>query len=113
MFVIASFTPVLILTPQLAPGETREVEVVANPRSTGLCEAELVCLIDNNPKPVVVNLQCLGARPAVSVSSKALTFDRLLLGRQDSQQVTLHNPSPLTVYWRVNVGVMGKSLLKT
>lgn len=56
-------------------------------------------LIKDNPNPVTLPIQCLGAQPKVSVSSDTVLFERALLGKNLTKTLTLTNTSPLKVNW--------------
>jgi hydrocephalus-inducing protein len=58
-------------------------------------------LIKDNPNPVIIPIQCLGAKPSISVSNETMLFDRALLGKKIPKTLTLTNTSPLKVTWRL------------
>jgi hydrocephalus-inducing protein len=58
-------------------------------------------LIKDNPNPVSLPIQCLGAKPSVAVSTDTVLFERALLGKNITKTLTLTNTSPLKVNWRL------------
>ncbi|KAG7229797.1 hypothetical protein INR49_012446 [Caranx melampygus] len=88
-------------TMTLKPDQKQELTVWAYPTQVGQIKDSIVCCIKDNPEPVIINLSCWGVRPELELESKHLHFDRLLLHRQDSRSVLLHNKTALPVSWRL------------
>ncbi|KAF7656194.1 hypothetical protein LDENG_00045050 [Lucifuga dentata] len=85
----------------LSPDEKQELTVWAYPISLGQIKDSIVCCIKDNPELVMINLSCWGVRPELEVDYKQLHFDRILLHRQDSRSVMLHNKTTLPASWRL------------
>jgi hydrocephalus-inducing protein len=47
--------------------ETKNLTVFAFPDQPKLFKDEVICLLKDNPNPVIFNVQCLGAKPVVEV----------------------------------------------
>lgn len=47
--------------------ETKNLTVYAFPEQAKLYKDEVICLLKDNPNPVIFNVQCLGAKPVVEV----------------------------------------------
>lgn len=60
---------------------------------------EVIVLIKDNPNPVVIPIQCLGAKPIVNTSHEVVKFERALIGKTLNKTLTLSNASPLPVNW--------------
>jgi len=60
---------------------------------------EVIVLIKNNPDPVIIPIQCLGAKPIVNASHEVVKFERALIGKTLVKTLTLTNESPLPVNW--------------
>uniref|UniRef100_UPI003AADF4DB hydrocephalus-inducing protein homolog n=1 Tax=Centroberyx gerrardi TaxID=166262 RepID=UPI003AADF4DB len=85
----------------IKPDQKQELTVWAYPTSLGQIEDSVVCCIKDNPELVIIRLSCWGVRPEVELDCKHLHFDRILLHRQHSRSVTLHNKTALPVSWRI------------
>ncbi|XP_073328914.1 hydrocephalus-inducing protein homolog [Pagrus major] len=85
----------------LKPGQKQELTVWAYPTKHGQIRESVVCSIKDNPEHVIIDLSCWGVRPELKLDSKHLQFDRILLHRQDSRSVMLHNETALPASWRL------------
>lgn len=54
-------------TMDLKIDETKNLIVYAFPDQAKLYKDEVICLLKDNPNPVIFNVQCLGAKPVVEV----------------------------------------------
>jgi hydrocephalus-inducing protein len=54
-------------TMDLKMDETKHLTVYAFPDQAKLYKDEVICLLKDNPNPVIFNVQCLGAKPVVEV----------------------------------------------
>lgn len=86
----------------LAIEETLQLRVFAFPDEAKLYKDEVVALIKDNPNAVCLPIQCLGAKPGVSVSHDTVMFERALLGNTREKKLTLTNTCPLKVNWRLS-----------
>jgi hydrocephalus-inducing protein len=82
--------------------ETLQLRVFAFPDEAKLFKDEVVCLLKDNPNAVCLPIQCLGAKPGVSVSNDTVMFERALLGNTREKKLTLTNTCPLKVNWRLS-----------
>jgi hydrocephalus-inducing protein len=80
---------------------TLNLKVFAFPSEAMEYNDELIVLIKDNPNPVVIPIQCLGAKPVVTSSNDILKFERQLIGKTLTKTLTLTNASPLPVNWRL------------
>ena len=85
----------------LEPDQTKDLRLSAFPDIDGLFEENLMCTISNNPEPVQFPISCIGSSPAVAISSAAVVFERLLMGRSDTKVVTIGSRSALPVRWSI------------
>jgi hypothetical protein len=67
----------------------------------GLAEATLVCTVEDNPEPVEFKLACNGEKPKLEIDGSKLEFRRLLIGSDDTRQLTVKNTCLLPVKWRL------------
>lgn len=81
--------------------ETLQLRVYAFPELAQLYNDQLVVLIKDNPNPVILPIQCLGAKPIVSVSNDTVLFERALLNKTLTKTLTLTNTCPIKVNWRL------------
>jgi len=82
--------------------ETLQLRVFAFPDEAKLFKDEVVILVKDNPHAHALPIQCLGAKPSVSVSHDTVVFERALLGNTREKKLTLTNTCPLKVNWRLN-----------
>jgi len=85
----------------LSMDETLQLRVYAFPEIAQLYTDQLVVLIKDNPNPVILPIQCLGAKPVVSVSSDTVLFERALLNKVLTKTLTLTNTCPIKINWRL------------
>ncbi|XP_075998117.1 hydrocephalus-inducing protein homolog [Genypterus blacodes] len=85
----------------LKPDERQELTVWAYPTSLGQIKDSIVCSITDNPERVIINLSCWGVRPELKVDCTQWHFDKILLHRQASRSVVLHNKTTLPAFWRL------------
>nr|XP_046249402.1 hydrocephalus-inducing protein homolog [Scatophagus argus] len=85
----------------LRPDQKQELTVWAYPTKLGQMKDSVVCYIKDNPELVLIGFSCWGVRPELKLESKHLHFDRILLHRQDSRSLMLHNKTALPVSWRL------------
>ncbi|XP_059713691.1 hydrocephalus-inducing protein homolog [Haemorhous mexicanus] len=86
---------------RLKPKEKKELTIWAYPTSPGFLEDKLVCSIEKNPNPVVFSLCCYGVGMKMEVSTRELSFDKLLLHRTDCRTFVLKNNSMLPMAWQL------------
>ena len=86
---------------QLKAGETLDLSVWAFPKGPGPFDDAVVCLIRDNPEPVVFPISCVGSRPMVDLESSQLDFGKVLVEKRASQAITLANKSALPLLWKV------------
>ena len=104
----------------LAIDETKDLSVYAVPKDVETYEDVLMCTINKNPKPVEINVSCIGAKPYVTIEgdldeaaaggqtkkgdepiSGTIDFGRLLVGHRDDRKLVLQNPTLLPVSWKI------------
>jgi hydrocephalus-inducing protein len=81
--------------------QTLPVRIYAFPDQAQLYTDQVVILIKDNPNPVILPIQCLGAKPGVAVSHDTVQFERALLNKTLTKTLTLTNTCPLKVNWRL------------
>jgi hydrocephalus-inducing protein len=94
-----------IMEPQemsLAVGETKNLNVYAFPQDAQLYSDQIIALIKDNPNPSIFNVQCLGAKPVVTVSSEKIEFERALLERTNEKVLKLTNTCAIPVNWKLS-----------
>ena len=52
---------------ELKVDETKNLTVFAFPDKAQTFKDEVICLLKDNPNPVIFSVQCLGAKPVVEV----------------------------------------------
>ncbi|KAH8070819.1 hypothetical protein JL721_4732 [Aureococcus anophagefferens] len=114
---------------ELEPGETRDLEVWAFPRTQGACDDTLLACVAMNPEPYAFAVRCAGVEPELTLSgpwsdgdgvtapddepaadepppTPVLDFDRLLLGRSEMREFTLTNANLCPVAWRLDLAAL-------
>ena len=85
----------------LEPDQTKDLRISAFPDMDGLFEESLMCTITDNPEPVQFPISCIGSTPSVALSSQAVAFERLLMGRSDTKLVQIASRSALPMRWSI------------
>nr|XP_054593766.1 hydrocephalus-inducing protein homolog [Nothobranchius furzeri] len=85
----------------LPPGQKQELTIWAYPTKEGQIKDSVVCLVKDNPEPVIINVSCWGVHPKLELERKSLNFGKLLLHRRDSRSTELFNKTSLPVSWRL------------
>jgi hydrocephalus-inducing protein len=93
-------------TMDLKVDETKHLTVFSFPDQAKLFKDEIICLLKDNPNPVIFSVQCLGAKPVVEVDQDVVEFDRLLLEKKLTKTLTLKNVSSIPIKWKLT-GVEG------
>ncbi|CAB1432186.1 unnamed protein product [Pleuronectes platessa] len=89
-------------TMTLQPDEKKELTVWAYPTKVAQMNDSVICCIKDNPEPFTINFSCCGVQPELELDSRHMHFDRVLLHRLISRNVTLRNKSALPVSWRLH-----------
>ena len=82
--------------------ETQILNVYAFPQKTIEYKDELICLIQDNPTPVRVQLSCKGAEPKVEIGPDILEFEKLIVNQNCTKQIKLKNVSEVNCKWQLN-----------
>lgn len=85
----------------LAVGETKNLNVFAFPQEAVPYSDQVIVLIKDNPNPAIFPVQCLGAKPVVTVSSEKIEFERALLEKSNMKTLKLTNTCAIPVHWRL------------
>ncbi|XP_061825847.2 hydrocephalus-inducing protein homolog [Nerophis lumbriciformis] len=85
----------------LQPDQEQYLTVWAYPTTAGEVKDNIVCCVRDNPEVFIISLCCLGVRPELELESKRLNFNRVLLHRQESRSLKIHNRTPLPISWRL------------
>ena len=84
---------------ELGIDETAHLNVFAFPTQAQQYTDEIICLIKDNPNPVIFKISCLGQIPICDVDQEIVEFDRLLLGKSLTKTLTLTNNCALPIKW--------------
>ena len=82
--------------------DTQIFNVYAFPQKTIEYKDELICLIQDNPTPVRVQLSCKGAEPKVEIGPDILEFEKLIVNQNCTKQIKLKNVSEVNCKWQLN-----------
>lgn len=91
---------------QIKKGESQELTLWCYPKTLGLLEDSLVCLIKDNPDPFFIPINATGAKPILEVEKTSLDFGRILQKNKDTQFLVIQNKSALELCWKLT-GVEG------
>lgn len=87
---------------ELKIDETKNLTVYGFPDQAKPYKDDIICLLKDNPNPVIFSVQCLGAKPVVEVDQDIVEFDRLLLEKKMTKQLTLKNVCSIPIKWKLN-----------
>lgn len=87
---------------ELAVDETKHLTVYAFPEKAQGYKDEIICLIKDNPNPILFSVGCLGSKPQVEVDQDVVEFDRLLLDKELTKTLTLKNTCAIPTKWKLS-----------
>ncbi len=61
----------------------------------------LICVIKDNPKPVLFYLSCIGSEPTAEADSDLLEFEKLLVGQNASKVLKIKNTGKIKINWEL------------
>lgn len=85
----------------LKKDEEAELTLWAFPDEAKEYKDELVCLVKDNPNPLVYPIVCMGCKPEVKVDNEKVEFDRLLLNQTITKVLKIKNVSWIPVKWHM------------
>jgi len=85
----------------LATDQTEDLRVWAFPDGPQLYKDQIICMIKNNPVPVLFDIQCTGVKPAVEVDTNIVKFERLLLNQSATEKLKIKNVCAVPVKWNL------------
>ncbi|KAJ3022533.1 hypothetical protein HKX48_005950 [Thoreauomyces humboldtii] len=88
-------------TIDLAPGQSEVLSIWAYPKTASHFEDTVLFCVKDNPEPVLFKISCLGVKPELEVDKKAISFDKLLLGKSERREVKFKNNTLLPVAWKL------------
>ena len=88
----------------LKPGDKGKLSIWAYPKHPHEFNDTLMCLIENNPKPVPFKLRAVCVKPELKLDRNDFKFDKVLLHRKESRQIFLKNATLLPVSWKLATG---------
>lgn len=80
-------------------GEFKTISIYALPNSVSTVTGKLFGRIKDNPDPIVFQFSADGVLPTLSVETKVLDFGRLPLNFTERQNIIIHNPTVIPVFW--------------
>eukprot|EP01060_Flectonema_neradi_P033529 TRINITY_DN5651_c0_g1_i4.p1 TRINITY_DN5651_c0_g1~~TRINITY_DN5651_c0_g1_i4.p1 ORF type:complete len:4653 (+),score=840.28 TRINITY_DN5651_c0_g1_i4:145-14103(+) len=97
---------------KLPKGGSEVIRVTATPESVGTHDAQLVGLIKDNPKPIILNMTSVGCSPEVQLTGegiedapdgggKQIDFSKLLLEEVSTRTLTLSNTTSVPLRWEI------------
>ena len=85
----------------LGVDQTEDLRVWAFPESSQLYKDQIICMIKNNPVPVIFDIQCTGVKPTVEVDTTTVKFERLLLNQSTTEKLKIKNVCAVPVKWNL------------
>lgn len=80
----------------------KEIRVWAIPDTSQKFRDELIIMIRNNPSPVIIPVQCQGAKPQIDiVEGSPLKFTRILLKQTIKKQLKLKNNGSIPIKFKL------------
>ena len=84
----------------IGPGETHRISVLAFPKSNNTYTETLFVCVKDNPEPISFKMTCCGVKPDIEIDKKIISFDKVLIGRKESRDIRLKNPTLIPISWR-------------
>jgi len=81
--------------------EPYEVKVWAFPDKPIEYKDTLMCIIKDNPKPVVLNMTCWGSQPEAKIDPENIIFEKLLVQQQATKELKITNESRIPITWKL------------
>lgn len=88
-------------TMSLQRGESQTIRIWALPQEEGVFKEELICVVKDDPNPVIWRMRCLGVFPKVELSTREIKFERLLLDQSAKQVLEIKNKCKIRVKWKL------------
>lgn len=80
----------------------KEIRIWALPDTPQKFKDDLIIMVKNNPSPVIIPVQCLGAKPSIDIiEGSPLKFTRILLKQTSKKQLKLKNNSPIPIKFKL------------
>lgn len=83
--------------------ETKSLQVYAFPNRSVEYRDELICLIQDNPTPIQINLSCKGCEPKLEVEPDLLEFEKLIVNQASTKTIRLRNVGEVPCSWTFSV----------
>ncbi|EGR28756.1 hypothetical protein IMG5_169530, partial [Ichthyophthirius multifiliis] len=80
----------------------QEIRVWAIPEQPIKYKEDIIIMIQDNPLPVILPLQCTGSKPYVTIEEgDPIKFERLLLNQQAKKQIRIKNNGQIPCIWKI------------
>ncbi|CAH8559949.1 unnamed protein product [Schistosoma mattheei] len=86
----------------LKPNQSNSVRICAFPKLNKHYDDALVCLIKDNPEPILFKLACDGVLPELELDKKVFNFEKVLLQRKEVRSIILKNRTLLPAQWKLS-----------
>jgi hypothetical protein len=94
---------------ELKYNQSLDLNLWAYPRSPTFFEDTLVCLVKDNPEPILFKVSCIGVKPELEIDKKTFSFDKLLLHRVETREIKIKNNLYMPVGWKlIGVDALGE-----
>ena len=82
--------------------QTEDLRVWAFPDTPNIYRDQLICMVKDNPVPIIFDLQCTGVKPTIQLSATTVEFQRILLNQSITEVVKVINVCAVPVKWKVS-----------
>uniref|UniRef100_A0A5K4F930 Hydin_ADK domain-containing protein n=1 Tax=Schistosoma mansoni TaxID=6183 RepID=A0A5K4F930_SCHMA len=86
----------------LKPNQSTSIQICAFPKFNKRYDDALVCLIKDNPEPILLKLACDGVLPELELDKKVFNFEKVLLQRKEVRSIILKNRTLLPAQWKLS-----------
>lgn len=83
-------------------GEKKELQIYCIPNKNTEYKDQLICLIKDNPKPITIDLSCVGCEPKLDVDNDLIEFEKTIINQGLSKTLILKNSGEVPCKWSIS-----------
>ncbi|XP_044750410.1 hydrocephalus-inducing protein homolog [Coccinella septempunctata] len=98
---------------EVKPGRQHVLPIYAKPPEEGLFKETLLITIKNNPRVQEIHLSCFACPLKFQVTPKNVNFNKVILGKTESEKIIFRNFTSVMVYFEFEVDVSSEFRIST